>query len=257
MRYTSGIDEPSWRWNRTDARHVYMIDSKDHRERMESPESPVTRVREVLSATQGRDTSMGGRNGQSTARNADERSDEVLVTLFQQGDEGAFRVLVERYQEKIRNLLYSIFNEPELVDDLAQEVFIKAYEGLANFRFQSSLYTWLYRIAVNRSRDEMRKRKLRKWLSLHTMMESGDAEFHQKVTMQPASIDAEEIVSMGLQQLPEKFRIAVILKDIEGLSYEQMAEVMQCEIGTVKSRLSRARSMLRDIVKPLLEEAQA
>ncbi|HXG39034.1 MAG TPA: sigma-70 family RNA polymerase sigma factor [Bacteroidota bacterium] len=217
----------------------------------------MTRGHEVLSATQLRDVSIQGRNGQGTGRNVDDRSDEILVTLFQQGDEGAFRVLVERYQEKIRNLIYSIFNEPELVDDLAQEVFIKAYEGLANFRFQSSLYTWLYRIAVNRSRDEMRKRKLRKWLSLHTMMESGDTEFQQKMTTQPVSSDTEEIVSKGLQQLPEKFRIAVILKDIEGLSYEEMAEVMQCEIGTVKSRLSRARSMLRKVVKPLLEEAQA
>lgn len=234
-----------------------MSDSTGHNERSERPETPVTRGHEVLSATQLRDVSIQGRNGQGTGRNVDDRSDEILVTLFQQGDEGAFRVLVERYQEKIRNLIYSIFNEPELVDDLAQEVFIKAYEGLANFRFQSSLYTWLYRIAVNRSRDEMRKRKLRKWLSLHTMMESGDTEFQQKMTTQPVSSDTEEIVSKGLQQLPEKFRIAVILKDIEGLSYEEMAEVMQCEIGTVKSRLSRARSMLRKVVKPLLEEAQA
>lgn len=234
-----------------------MSDSTGHNERSERPETPVTRGHEVLSATQLRDVSIQGRNGQGTGRNVDDRSDEILVTLFQQGDEGAFRVLVERYQEKIRNLIYSIFNEPELVDDLAQEVFIKAYEGLANFRFQSSLYTWLYRIAVNRSRDEMRKRKLRKWLSLHTMMESGDTEFQQKMTTQPVSSDTEEIVSKGLQQLPEKFRIAVILKDIEGLSYEEMAEVMQCEIGTVKSRLSRARSMLRKVVKSLLEEAQA
>lgn len=234
-----------------------MSDSTGHNERSERPGTPVTRGHEVLSATQLRDVSIQGRNGQGTGRNVDDRSDEILVTLFQQGDEGAFRVLVERYQEKIRNLIYSIFNEPELVDDLAQEVFIKAYEGLANFRFQSSLYTWLYRIAVNRSRDEMRKRKLRKWLSLHTMMESGDTEFQQKMTTQPVSSDTEEIVSKGLQQLPEKFRIAVILKDIEGLSYEEMAEVMQCEIGTVKSRLSRARSMLRKVVKPLLEETQA
>lgn len=233
-----------------------MSDSKDHKDRMERPESPVTKISAVLSAKQGRDTSLQGHNGQGTGRNVDERSDEILVTLFQQGEESAFRIVVERYQEKIRNLIYSIFSEPELVDDLAQEVFIKAYEGLPHFRFQSSLYTWLYRIAVNRSRDEMRKRKIRKWLSLNAMMESRDAEFHQKMTTQPASTDAQEIVSKGLQQLPEKFRIAIILKDIEGLSYEQMAEVMQCEIGTVKSRLSRARSMLRNVVKPLLEEAQ-
>ncbi len=199
---------------------------------------------------------MTGRGRNSEAHNLplDSKSDETLITLFQQGDEGVFRLLVDRYQEKVRNLIYSIFNEPDIVDDLAQEVFIKAYEGLSNFRFQSSFYTWLYRIAVNRSRDEMRKRKIRKWLPLQSMMESRDAEFHEKMTTQPDSTEAQELVSRGLQQLPEKFRVAVVLKDIDGLSYEQMAEVMQCEIGTVKSRLSRARTMLRRVLQPLLEE---
>ena len=195
------------------------------------------------------------RNGETLANSFDQKSDEALITLFQQGEEGVFRVLVDRYQEKLRNLIYSIFNEPEIVDDLAQEVLIKAYEGLQNFRFQSSFYTWLYRIAVNRSRDEMRKRKIRKWLPLQTMMESSDREFHDKMTTQPDMNDAKEIVGRGLQQLPEKFRLAIVLKDIDGLSYEQMAEVLQCEIGTVKSRLSRARAMLRKELKPLLDEA--
>ncbi|MCI0706027.1 MAG: sigma-70 family RNA polymerase sigma factor [Ignavibacteriae bacterium] len=194
------------------------------------------------------------KNGNTLDSAFDQKSDEVLITLFQQGDEGVFRILVDRYQEKLRNLIFSIFNEPAIVDDLAQEVFIKAYEALPNFRFQSSFYTWLYRIAVNRARDEMRKRKIRKWLPLESMMESKDREFHEKMTTHPDTSGAQELVSKGLQQLPEKFRVAVVLKDIEGLSYEQMAEVLQCEIGTVKSRLSRARSMLRKVLKPLLDE---
>ena len=194
------------------------------------------------------------RNGDTLDSALDQKSDEVLITLFQQGEEGVFRILVDRYQEKLRNLMYSIFNESDIVDDLAQEVFIKAYEALPNFRFQSSFYTWLYRIAVNRARDEMRKRKIRKWLTLDAMMESRDKEFHDKMTTHPESSDAQELVSHGLQQLPEKFRIAIVLKDIDGLSYEQMSEVLQCEIGTVKSRLSRARSMLRKVLKPLLQE---
>ncbi len=198
-----------------------------------------------------------GRPSNAMDSSLDQKSDEILITLFQQGEEGVFRLLVDRYQEKIRNLLFSIFNEREIVDDLAQEVFIKAYEGLRQFRFQSSFYTWLYRIAVNRSRDEMRRRKIRKFLSLQSMMESTDREFHQKMTTNPNTNDAREIVDRGLQQLPEKFRVAIILKDIEGCSYEQMADVMQCEIGTVKSRLSRARSMMRKALRPLLEEAAA
>jgi RNA polymerase sigma-70 factor (ECF subfamily) len=196
-----------------------------------------------------------GRSAATGEAPLEAKSDEVLISLLQDGEEGAFRILVQRYHEKIRNLIYSIFDEPDLVDDLTQEVFIKAYEGLPSFRFQSSFYTWVYRIAVNRSRDELRRRKVRKWLSLHSMDETTDREVQQRMVSAPHNTDAQEIVAKGLQALPEKFRLAVVLKDIEGLSYEQIAEVMQCEIGTVKSRLSRARAMLRKVLKPLVEES--
>ena len=193
------------------------------------------------------------------AHTADDRlegkSDEVLVSLFQAGESGVFRLLVERHQEQIRNLLYSIFHEPATIDDLAQEVFIKAFEGLGRFRFESSFYTWLYRIAVNRSRDELRKRKVRRFLSFQTLDESEDQELRERTSVEPITTETQELVEKGLKALPEKFRLPVILKDLDGLSYEEIAEVLQCELGTVKSRLSRGRSMLRTILKPLLEEA--
>lgn len=182
------------------------------------------------------------------------KSDEVLITLVHQGEHGAFRVLVERYQERIRNLIYSIFHEPEVVDDLSQEVFIKAYEALPQFRFQSSFYTWLYRIAVNKSRDELRKRKVRRWFSLQSLMESSDKELGTKLAVEPHDREMQELLAAGLQSLPEKYRIAIVLKDIDGLSYEEIAEIMECEIGTVKSRLSRARAMLRKVLEPLFKE---
>lgn len=184
----------------------------------------------------------------------DEKSDEVLITLFQNGERHVYRFLVERYRERIRNLIYSIFHEQDIIDDIAQEVFIKAYEALHRFRFESSFYTWLYRIAVNKSRDELRKRKVRRMFSLQTMLDSSDKEFHAKITVHPEDKEAQEIIAAGLQSLPEKFRLPVVLKDIDGLSYEEIAEVMQCEIGTVKSRLSRARAMLRESLKPLLKD---
>ena len=183
------------------------------------------------------------------------KSDEVLITLVHQGEHTAFRVLVERYQERIRNLIYSIFHEPGVVDDLSQEVFIKAYEALHQFRFQSSFYTWVYRIAVNKSRDELRKRKVRRWFSLQSMMESSDKELAAKIVAEPQDNELQELLAAGLKSLPEKYRIAVILKDVDGFSYEEIAEIMECEIGTVKSRLSRARAMLRKILEPLLKEA--
>ena len=182
------------------------------------------------------------------------KSDEVLITLFQHGEKGVYKILVERYQERVRNLIYSIFHDSEIVDDLAQEVFIKAYEALPTFRLDSSFYTWIYRITVNKSRDEMRRRKVRRFLSFQTLTDEANKEFTAKLSVPPEECDAKEIVALGLQALPEKFRSAIILKDIDGLSYEEIADVLQCELGTVKSRLSRARSMLRKVLQPLLEE---
>jgi RNA polymerase sigma-70 factor (ECF subfamily) len=181
-------------------------------------------------------------------------SDETIITLFQGGEKEVYRLLVDRYQERVRNLLYSIFHEQDFIADLAQDVFIKAYQALPYFRFESSFYTWLYRIAVNKSRDELRRRKLRRFFSFQALDEGVAQELEFKMSTPPENRDAHEIVSMGLKLLPEKFRTAIILKDIEGLSYEEIADVMQCELGTVKSRLSRGRTMLRKAVKPLLEE---
>ena len=98
-------------------------------------------------------------------------SDEELITTFQSGDHNVYRFLVERHQERIRNLLFSIFHDRDFIEDLAQEVFIKAYQALPRFRFEASFYTWLYRIAVNKSRDELRKKKLRRFFSFQTLDE--------------------------------------------------------------------------------------
>jgi RNA polymerase sigma-70 factor (ECF subfamily) len=182
-----------------------------------------------------------------------QETDEVLITRFQQGEEQVFRFLVERYKERIRNLIYSILNDRDIVDDISQEVFIRVYRALPRFRFQSSFYTWLYRIAVNRSRDELRRRKIRRFFSLQAMMEDGGGAIESQMSVVMEDSSVQESIAKGLQSLPEKYRVPIILKDIDGLSYEEMAGVMKCEIGTVKSRLSRGRSMLRDYLKPLLE----
>ena len=183
----------------------------------------------------------------------EQKSDEILITLFQSGEEGVFRFLVERHKERVRNLVFSIFNDASVVDDIAQEAFIRAYEALPKFRFESSFYTWIYRITVNKCRDEMRKTRTRKFFSLHAMLDTPNAELQSKIRVLPEDNSAQELVAKGLQQLPEKFRVPIILKDINGMTYEEMAEIMQCEIGTVKSRLSRARTMLRNVLRPLLE----
>lgn len=183
----------------------------------------------------------------------EQKSDDILITLFQSGEEEVFRILVNRHKERIRNLIYSIFNDASVIDDIAQEIFIRTYEALPKFRFESSFYTWLYRITVNKCRDEMRKKKIRKVFSLNAMLDGSNAELQSKIGVNPEDNSAQELVAAGLKQLPEKFRIPIILKDIDGMTYEEMSEIMQCEIGTVKSRLSRARTMLRNVLTPLLE----
>lgn len=190
---------------------------------------------------------------QSAPPRIEEAGDDILVTRFQTGDESAFRQLMERHSERVRNLIYSIFNSAELVDDLTQDVFIKAYRALGQFRFDAAFSTWLYRIAVNHCRDEMRKRKLRRYLSLQTLLDTRDKEVTMKTSVHPQEHETREWIDRGLQRLPDKYRVPVILKDVEGLSYEEMAEIMSCELGTVKSRLSRGRDMLRKYLKPLLE----
>lgn len=180
--------------------------------------------------------------------------DYELVERFQQGNELSFQLLVERYQNRIRNLVYSIFRDHALADDIAQEVFIKAYRALPSFRYESSFYTWLYRIAINKSRDEMRHRKLQRFFSLEQLDEGAEAEIQARIATQPRNTDDQEIVALGLKLVPEPFKSAVILRDIEGMPYEEIAEILQCELGTVKSRIARGRAMLRKALKPLLEE---
>lgn len=183
-----------------------------------------------------------------------QKRDDVLITLFQAGEENAFRVLVERYQDRVRSLIYSVLREDDIIDDISQDVFIKVYQGLSHFRFESSFYTWLYRITINKTRDELRKRKVRRFFSLESSENKIAKEIAERFKVEPHDTEPAEMVAKGLQALPEKFRMPLVLKDIEGMSYEEIANVLDCRIGTVKSRLSRGRAMLRDILKPLLEE---
>ena len=182
-----------------------------------------------------------------------ETDDTTLITMFQGGDDQAFARLVDRYTERVRNLVYSVLGPDALIDDIAQEVFIKVYGALPRFRFDAAFTTWLYRITVNRCRDEMRRRKVRNLISLDRLMERNDPSLSMHAQVQPVENEAGEIIQHALEKLSEKYRLPVILKDIEGCTYEEMAEIMNCEMGTVKSRLSRGRSMLREYLKPLLE----
>ncbi len=175
--------------------------------------------------------------------------DFALVKRFIDGDESAFAVLVQRHKEKVRNIIYLTMSSSNSVDDIAQDVFLTVYRNLNNFRFESQFTTWLYRITVNKCKDYMRKIKIR---NIFTPLK--EAEEKTGNTTAPESRDISAIVQKAIGKLPEKLRVPLLLKDIEGMSYQEIAETVQCELGTVKSRIFRAREGLKNILKPYEEE---
>jgi len=175
--------------------------------------------------------------------------DFSLVKRFVDGDKSSFRILVQRHKEKVRNIIYLTVNNSDLVDDIAQEVFITVYKNLKNFRFESQFTTWLYRVTVNKCKDHLRKINVRK-----IFVPVNETEDYSGENFSVESDNISEIVMNGVNKLPVKLRIPLILKDIEGFSYQEIAESVQCEIGTVKSRIFRAREGLKKILGPIESE---
>lgn len=175
--------------------------------------------------------------------------DFSLVKRFIDGDESVFAVLVQRHKEKVRNIIYLTMNNSNSVDDIAQDVFLTVYRNLNNFRFESQFTTWLYRVTVNKCKDHLRKIKIRNIFS-----PINEAESNADDSISTENTDVSGIVQKAIGRLPEKLRVPLLLKDIEGMSYQEIAETVQCEIGTVKSRIFRAREGLRNLLKPYEEE---
>ena len=175
--------------------------------------------------------------------------DFSLIERFIEGDESTFRTLVQRHKDKIRNIIYLTLNSNDAVDDIAQDVLITIYKNLKSFRFQSQFSTWLYRITVNKCKDHLRKVKIRS-----IFIPIKDGEEHPVYIPSMEHKDISEIVNQAISKLPEKLRLSLLLKDIEGLSYQEIAETVNCEIGTVKSRIFRAREGLRELLKPYEQE---
>jgi len=175
--------------------------------------------------------------------------DYSIIRQFVDGDKSAFQILVKRHKEKVRNIIYITMNNSALVDDIAQDVFITVYRNLKHFRFESQFTTWLYRITVNRCKDYLRKMNVRK---IFFPIEEGS-----EVSEYPTPIennDVSRIVMDAISKLPVKLRMPLILKDIEGFSYQEISESLNCEMGTVKSRIFRGREKLKEILQPLEKE---
>jgi RNA polymerase sigma-70 factor, ECF subfamily len=187
-----------------------------------------------------------------------------LVTELQAGSETAFDWLVTHYHGPVYNLILSMLGDGADAADGTQEVFLKAFRGIRSFRQGSSLKTWLYRIAIREALNHKRwfKRHLQKNVSIDAEPEEGHAmieieDLAQTPFDQFAAHEIQAAVQRALQQIPDVFRSAVILRDLEGLAYEEVAEVLECSVGTVKSRILRGRRALKDLLEPLLNERPA
>lgn len=173
--------------------------------------------------------------------------DFSLIKRFIDGDETSFNELLKRHKEKVRNIIYLTLSNTDSVDDIAQEVFITVYRHLRNFRFESQFTTWLYRITINKCKDHLRRKNIRR-----IFLPLKDEE--PILTSFNEDYDIKLIVRKAIAELPDKLRIPIVLKDLEGFSYQEIADTMACEIGTVKSRIFRAREALKKSLKPIEKE---
>lgn len=178
-----------------------------------------------------------------------EDEDFDLIRNFVSGDQSAFRTLVNKHKDKVRNLIYLTLGDSEFVDDISQDVFISVLHKLPEFRFESKFTTWLYRITVNKCRDYLRKKRVR---SIFIPLQDRDHEPSTKFRAE--SIDIPQLVRKAIEKLPDKLKIPLIHRDIEGLSYKEIADKLDCEVGTVKSRIFRARETLKILLEPYQNE---
>jgi RNA polymerase sigma-70 factor (ECF subfamily) len=190
-------------------------------------------------------------------------TDLMLVQRTVAGDQKAYELLVLKYQRRIERLIGRMVRDTNLIEDIAQETFIRAYRALSQFRGEAQFYTWLYRIAVNTAKKALVDLKRDPVVSESALRGNDDDEETSGVENELTSAETPETVlaakeiantvNSAMEALPEELRQAVTLREIEGLSYEEIAEVMNCPIGTVRSRIFRAREAISAKVKPLLE----
>ncbi len=173
--------------------------------------------------------------------------DIFVIKSILSGDVQAYEILVRKYQGRIRGYCFGAVGNAAEADDAAQEVFIKAYKGLGNFRAVSSFSTWLYRIAVNHCRDFLRRAMRTKTESLEALQESEGESFEARIAVLPDVLSPDEgkrQVREALDRLPENYQAVLILREVQGLSYQELAESLNCSVDAVKARLKRARQEL-------------
>lgn len=188
-----------------------------------------------------------------------DENDQQLVLRVQRGDKSAFDLLVLKYQHRVLKLVGRFVSDAAEAEDVAQEAFIKAYRALPAFRGDSAFYTWLYRIAINTAKNALVSNRRRPVDFDLDMQDPDQYERHARLKDDdtPEGVlltdEIRQVVEHSLEQLPEDLRTAIVLRELEGLSYEEIAEAMDCPVGTVRSRIFRAREAIDKKLKPLLD----
>jgi len=188
-----------------------------------------------------------------------EVTDAELVKRVQAGDKSAFDLLVLKYQQRIINLVSRYVSDHHAAMDVSQEAFIKAYRGLQNFRGESAFYTWMYRIAINTAKNYLASqgRKTPDFAvdAQDAEQFEGDSALKEYATPEKEMMreEIQEVVTKAIEALPDDLKIAITLRELEGMSYEEIAESMDCPIGTVRSRIFRAREAIDKRLKPLID----
>ncbi|MEW5893169.1 MAG: RNA polymerase sigma factor RpoE [Pseudomonadota bacterium] len=190
--------------------------------------------------------------------------DRQLVERVKRGDKRAFELLVEKYRRKLTRLLSRMVRDPDEVEDIAQETFIKAYRALPQFRGDAAFYTWLYRIGVNTAKNYLAAKGKAMPTVTERALPDQDEEAEERLVAQDINTPESELLSKqvalavneAVEALPEELRTAITLREMEGLSYEEIANLMACPIGTVRSRIFRAREAIAAKLRPILGTGQ-
>ena len=208
----------------------------------------------------GPDRGLAARENTDPYQVSEREIDQALVERVQKGDKAAFELLVAKYHRKIIRLVSRLVRDAAEVEDVTQEAFIKAYRALPQFRGESAFYTWLYRIAVNTAKNHLATQGRRAPTSTEANAEEAEtfaeADQLRDINTPESMLMSKQIaqtVNSAMEALPDELRTAITLREIEGLSYEEIAEAMGCPIGTVRSRIFRAREAIASRLRPLLD----
>ncbi len=189
--------------------------------------------------------------------------EKMLIKKSQSGDVESFELLICSYDKRAYNIAYRVMGNEEDAKDMAQEAMIRVFRALRDFKGQSAFSTWLYRIVMNVCLDELRKRKNERYVPLESTIQTDSGEIHMEICSDMETpevvyerIEQGELIKKAINELSDDYKSVIVLRDIQGFSYEEISEVLRCSLGTVKSRINRARTMLRNRLKSSMELSQ-